>query len=340
MQLQYALYERAERGYCWTWRSTDLSESLLDDFRYRIDLPSDANSILPDHLRGGICKFARIVAGMVQEHVVLYRFFDGGSDAGRPNRLVMLSAWATPRQIAAMPMPYAIVAVLRNKMFDYVSGHSREVHIAEPPFWNSLTAEDEWDSTRIHGMPSAALSTLIDEALEDADNDYILAIKDDVHSLQKKPSVVFDRKRRAPATLPPPEALPSGLETVESGVIEPSLAAGGAVRQPHWFQGIAKGVISVVAVLALLPVAWMAIKGGGILQGGSVKLSPQAEQVVGAFKKLTPDEQERVLRELERVYGQRKSEVTAPALSPFVGGATQHQLPGNRLPNQSKSGKK
>lgn len=340
MHLQYALYERAERGYCWTWRSADLSEGLLDDFRYRIDLPSDANSILPDHLRGGICKFARNIGGVVQEHVVLYRFFDGGSDAGRPNRIVMLSAWASPSQIASMPMPYAIAAVFRNRMFDYVSTHSREVHIAEPPFVNSLTAEEEWDSTKIPRMPSTSLSTFIDEALKDVDNDYVLTIKDNDYSLRKKPSVVLDSKQRPPEASPPPRSSLSNAETAVVRTNTPSITDGGAGRQAHWMQGIAKGVVSAVVILALLAVAWLAIKGGGVLQGGGAILSAQAEQLVGDFKKLSPDEQERVLRELERVYGRRQSQTTTPAPSPYFGGAAPQQIPANGLPNPSKSRKK
>jgi len=346
MRLQYALYERAERGYCWTWRSSELSEGLLDDFRYRIELPSDANAIRPDELRGGICKFARIVNSMLQEHVVLYRFFDGGSDAGRPNRVVMLSAWASPSQIASMSMPYAIASVLQNKMFDYVSGHSREVNIAEPAFVSSLTAEEEWAVTGISRMPPIAMAKFIDEALGDADNDYVLTIRDDKQALQKKPSVVFERKQRMSKVSLPPKTSPSSAETAGVGVSKPMFVGDSVERKPVWFPGIAKGVVPAVAVFAVLAAAWLAVKGQGILQGGSTlqggsaTLSPPAEQLVSTFKKLARDEQERVLRELERVYGQRQSQGMTLGPSPYSGGATKHEIPANGLPIQGKSSKK
>jgi len=310
MRLQYALYERAEAGYRWTWRAPELSDALLDDFVYRIELPTDANSIRPDDFRGGICKFGRPVGTGLQEHAIFYRFFDGGSDAGRPNRVVMLAAWTTPAAISAVPNPYGIMAIFRNKMFEYVSEHSRTVGIPAPHFWDSLTAGDELPPPQSQSIPPAVFVDLI-EGLADEDNDSYLRIMDNEFTLMKKPSVAFGHKKKeraaaeeqrkaAESLLEREVTLKHKAEQVQRTPLTASRQRDmGGDPTPFTFSGITgmpKITIPVaVALLAAILVAFTVLPVGKLLFPGAKGLSREADEVKRLFERLSSEEQAELL---------------------------------------------
>jgi len=337
MELRYALYERTHSGYCWTWRAAGLLDALLDDFRYRVAVPNDSNAINAENLRGGICKFDRIVDSLVEEHVVLYRFFDGGTDAGRPNRVVMLTAWTTPRQVTEMPGRYGVAAVFRNAVFEYVSSNARTVGIDQPPFCDSLTAEEECSRGGPRRMPSAALMEFIDEGLPDKDSTCYLTIADNEYSLQRKPSAACERRekerqsheqqRLAAERERDKEKAASrntdGMEW-ERQVADGNGSIGSVRRRETKGAGLlAKGIILLTALSLCTLIAAGAMRYGNRLGWGGVTLSAEAKRVLSIFQGLSPDEQRRVLAQLEELCEQRQRQ-DGPQVAPTNRGAVSH----------------
>lgn len=191
MHIQYALYERIPKaGFQWTWRADGLTNSLLGDFQYRIKMPTDADTIFPDHLRGGILKFAHGHGSMVDEHVVLYRFYNGGSDEGR-SRVTMLTAWIAIDQLSAPSEANGLVELFHNSTFKHVSNRARTVGIERP---YSLIGNEPLP-TAINPA-SAELAEFL-RGIADQDFDYSLTIDNDTHVVQKTPSVAFTRREEA-----------------------------------------------------------------------------------------------------------------------------------------------
>lgn len=312
MQLRYALYERTQAGYGWTWRAVGLSDALLDDFRYRITVPDDSNSIRPEQLRGGLCKFDRSMGDDMQEHVVLYRFFDGGTDEGRPNRVVMLTAWTTPDQIAESPNRYGLAGLLRNRVFEYVSNNARAVGIAPPPFGESLAADAEFSDSSARRVPSVTLMGFIDNEIKDTDNVYYVTIRDDEYSVQRKPSLAFERKEQER------QAHEKRLLAAERLRVERELAsreAAAANQERHVAAGAGNlrggitsdftegdflmkvGIAATVLMLCVV-VGVVVLQSSRWLGWGQKRLSVEAEAVLTQFKGLEPDEQRTVLTQL------------------------------------------
>jgi hypothetical protein len=319
MNLRYALYERTQSGYCWTWRAPGLPDALLDDFRYRITVPTDSNSIDAEQLRGGICTFDRVVGAVVEEHVVLYRFFDGGSDAGRPNRVVMLTAWTTPKQVAGMPGRYGVVALLRSRVFEYVSINARTVGINHPPFCDSLAADEECPKGGTGRMPAAALMEFIDQGLVDKDNNWHLGIRGDEHSLQRRPSADFERKEKERRSREQqrlavesardepgaPDTQTAGMHWEHQGAARQGRigsttrrGAGGLMKS---FTVVAGGLLCAVVTLAVMRSKW-----------GAPAISPEAAEVLRLFKELPPDEQRLVARDIQAWCDQHQQRFEAP----------------------------
>ena len=306
MQVQYALYERNASGYCWTWRATGLPESLLNDFRYRVVLPNDSNLIATENLRGGICKFDRIVDSRVEEHVVFYRFFDGGTDAGRPNRVVMLTAWTSPEQVSQMRRLYSVASILRNTVFEYVAVNSRTVGIQPPPFCVALTTDEESPADVSRRVPSAALVEFC-ECLADKDSNCELRILDDQYAFQKKPSAACERRVVAEDA--------SKNENRDDGADVGSHGFGtngpdhraegkGAKRLGRQTSGQRGGMGKMVALfsavtLSALAVGWAA-QYGKWSGWGETALSASGEEVLRRFRELPANEQRSVLTRLEQ----------------------------------------
>jgi hypothetical protein len=306
MQLRYALYERTPSGYGWTWRATGLSDKLLDDFIYRIELPTDSNSIRSDQVCGGICKVARVVDGSTQEHVILYRFFDGGSDAGRPNRNVMLTAWTTPTEITLTAGRYGITNVLRGKAFEYVAGTSQQVGIAQPPFLGSLIMDDDCVSAGSPGMPSTSIMEFVDKGCSDEDNDYYLTIKDGDHAVRKKPSAVFHHKekKRKLAEQQIKVVEPVEIRDAENDCEQPpggqsSPPRDAEQRERRGIPGLLKAAIFVaVSLMCVIP---LAIVGARLMPLFGIQPDPvsaEAREVLRLFANLPADQQQHVLSQL------------------------------------------
>jgi hypothetical protein len=190
MFLQYALYERTRNGYQWNWHAADLKESLLDDFLYRIQIPDDANTIRPIDLRGGILKFSQAYGSKVDEHVVLYRFFNGGSDEKGRSRTTMLTAWTSPTKFPAPPIPEAngVLKFFQNPMFKNVAEKAWTIGIEQP---YSLIGDEPLPP--ISETPSPALAEFLN-GLNDENHDYSLTIQNDNHLVQRTPSAAFKYK--------------------------------------------------------------------------------------------------------------------------------------------------
>ena len=185
MRIRYALYERTPNGYQWTWRAEELKDSLLDDFYFRIRMLDDASSIGPEHLCGGILKFAQMNGSKLDEHVVLYRFYNGGSDGGGRSRVTMLAAWTTTDQFPAPSGANGVLGLFRNRTFDLVSDKARTIGIEQP---YSLFSNEPFPSPV--AKSSVALTEFL-HGLTDDDHDYLLMIKNDDHELQKTRSAAF-----------------------------------------------------------------------------------------------------------------------------------------------------
>jgi len=186
MLLRYALYERkSPGGYQWTWRFEDLKDTLLDDFYYRIQMPDNANTIQPTHLRGGIEKFSQVQGSKLDVHLVFYRFYDGGSDEGR-SRVTMLTAWANADQLPALSTANEVLELFRNPIFEDILKKSQTIGIEQP---YSLTSNEPFPAKEV--VPSADLAEF-PRGLTDASNDYSLMIHDDNQTVQKYPSEAFN----------------------------------------------------------------------------------------------------------------------------------------------------
>lgn len=325
MQLRYALYERTPSGYCWTWRAAGLSDVMLDDFLYRIAIPNDSNSIASDNLRGGICKFGRRVGAGVEQHVVLYRFFDGGNDAGRPNRVVMLTAWTTPIQVTGFQERYELSSIFRNDVFEYVSGNARAGGIAPPPFCESLATDEEVRAGGTKRVPSAVLMEFLDEGIPDEGADCHLTLRDNDYAWHKKPSAVCERRQN------------EGLTDLRQNELEKEVRAGDNVgglavtvgkvhpRYKTKAIGAIKASSVVLAVLSLcVLLAAGAVQYGSHYWWGRGTLSKEAVEVVRMFRGLSLGEQRTVLGQLHEQVEKRQLRegyqggTSYPATSPYT----------------------
>jgi|688.fasta_scaffold185277_2 hypothetical protein len=178
MIIRYSLYERTRTGYQWTWHADELKDTLLDDFRYRIHFPDSGKDILSDHLVGGALKFSHVQAGAAQEHVVLFRFFDGGSDEGR-GRVTMLTAWTTVDQFPSVSAEHGILEILKNRTFEEISKKSRKIGIEQP---YSLFSNEPFPGKS--NDASLAVREFVC-GFNDHENDYLLTINNEVHCLKK-----------------------------------------------------------------------------------------------------------------------------------------------------------
>lgn len=183
LQLRYALYERTTTGYQWTWRAGDLKDALLDDFKYRIQMPDDAKDILPSHLVGGLLKFSQVKGASAEDHIVFFRFFNGGSDEGR-SRVTMLAAWTTKSSLDSLTSTNGILDVLRNATFEDVSQKAKAIGIEQP---YSLIANESISTTA--GESSISFERFL-QGIHDEDNDYLLTIRNEQHQLIKTPSAL------------------------------------------------------------------------------------------------------------------------------------------------------
>ncbi|MBX3452826.1 MAG: hypothetical protein KF777_25035 [Planctomycetaceae bacterium] len=193
MHIQYALYERMPKGgFQWTWHAEGLRNSLLGDFQYRIQMPTDPDRIHPDQLCGGILKFAHGQAAKIDEHVVVYRFYNGGSDEGR-SLMTMLTAWIPVDQLSTSSEAQGILALFDCPIFKYVSEKARTVGIERP-----YSLIENVPLPAATEPASAELAEFLD-GLSDEDYDYSLTIHNGTHAVQKTPSVVFKlREAEAP----------------------------------------------------------------------------------------------------------------------------------------------
>jgi hypothetical protein len=194
LQLRYSLYERTTTGYQWTWRAVDLKDTLLDDFRYRIHMPDDAKDILPSHLFGGVLKFSQVKEASAEEHIVFYRFFNGGSDGGR-SRVTMLAAWTTKEALNSITITHDILAVFRNDTFVALSEKSKTIGIEQP---YSLISNEPIPTAA--GLRSTSLEEFLN-GLNDENHDYLLTIRNDKHQLTKTPSAFLRFKESEEARI-------------------------------------------------------------------------------------------------------------------------------------------
>jgi hypothetical protein len=350
MQLRYALYERTQAGYGWTWRAESLSDALLDDFRYRIAVPDDSNSIRPEQLRGGICRFDGVMDGAVQEHVVLYRFFDGGSDAGRPNRVVMLTAWIMPDQVVKLPSRYGVTAILRNQVFEYVSNNARAVGITPPPFCPTLSASEEIPASATRRMPASALMEFMDSGLVDPDNNYYVTIRDNEYSLQRKPSASFGRKEKerqayenqrlaAERARVEQEATSRKAVAKEQERERQVAARAGSLGGTSSSDGEGRGFVMKIGITATALMLCAVIGLGFMRSGdwwgwGKKTLSAEAEAVLRQFKDLQPDEQRTVLGQLSDWVEQRQLPQNRPSMPVDPGRGAEPRQPTPASPKQ------
>lgn len=320
MQLQYALYERTPGGYRWTWRAVALGDTLLNEFLFRIDLPTDSNAIRADQLRGGICKFVRRVDDTGQQHVVLYRFFDGGSDAGRPHRVVMLTAWTTPGEIAYALTRCNVTTFLRGQVFEYVAGRSQKVGIEQPAFLDSLVTEEDCDSNRPLGTPLASVTDFVYQGCPDEENDYYLVINDSEAVLSRKRSINGVGKKKEPdITRQPPPVVKGGksgkqLLPVSSGQAYPGQRVGGSIgpkegealkRGPGLAFILPCGAVLVALTLVVAAALLRGVTWDSLVGGERSRYRIEAAEVLRVFGTWTLDQQQEILAQLAREHQQR-----------------------------------
>lgn len=308
LQLHYALYERMPNGYQWTWRAEDLKDSLLDDFRYRIRMPDDANTVGTEHLHGGILKFAQVHGSKVDEHVVLYRFYNAGSDEGR-SRVTMLTAWARTDQVPVSPAADGILEFFRTPMFEDVSDQARTIGIEQPLF---LIRDEPLPAAG--DAPSAALAEFL-RGLTDEDHDYSLTIQNDNHAVQKTPSAAFkfreaeavkrkreDEQRRADqikqetqrqADKKKREDEEAEKQKHERNRVEKEKRE--QARKNRIRHILKSTMILIGVVLSVFVGVVLLVHGPWSGSWNSPRLSPAAQQVVDHFMKLSPDDQRQVL---------------------------------------------
>ncbi len=317
----------------------ELKESLLDDFRYRIEMPDNAHEIRSEHLRGGILKFAQVRGSDVDEHVVIYRFFNGGSDEGR-SRVTMLSAWTTCDQFPSAAEAYGVLEILVNQTFESISQQARTIGIERP---YSLIANELLPSKV--NLPSKALADFLC-GLADEDHDYSLTIYNDIHALKKTPSAFYiyksneaarknreedlrraeQQKQKAEQEKHEAEQEKRALDQArgESQVEKLSVKKTSKQReQPISNKSMAesetsdnpkaenrKSVVerglSLLLVLTSLAVfSLLVILAKDFFWGSPETLSPTAQQVVERFSNLSRQDQLRVLNRLQTIVNQQ-----------------------------------
>jgi len=340
-QLYYALYERTSNGYQWTWHANNLNDSLLDDFRYRIQMPDDASSIRPEDLWGGILKFAHVQGSKLDEHVVLYRFFNGGSDEGR-SRVTMLAAWTTKDQFPAPSAATGVLGLLRNRTFEDVSHKAWRIGIERP---YSLISNEPLPANV--DACSVALRELLC-GLTDEDHDYSLTIQNDNHVLTKTLSAALEH-REAEAAKRNMEAEERKAEQEKREAEEAKFRADEMRREAEQAAIFAKSpqqqrvrlekkkrlqrrkitmptirrflaILVGCVVLVMATFFWQAYS----LWNSPEVFSPAAQEVVDRFGKLTRDDQTRVFNELERIMNERKQ---IPSPMPIEPGPAKTRLP-------------
>jgi len=200
-------------------------------------------------------------------------------------------------------------------VFEYVSNNARAVGIAPPPFCESLTADAEFSVDGARRVPAALLMEFIDTRLHDVEHNYYVTIKDDEYSLQRKPSLAFERKEkerqayeqqalaaerlRVERELASREAAAAKLKTqVDAGA---SSSIGRKTSEVTGGDLLMKLGISTVALMLCAVIGAGLLQKAGVFGWGPKKLSAEAEAVLQMFGQLAPEEQVIVVRQLEKM---------------------------------------
>jgi hypothetical protein len=302
MQIHYALYERLTGGYGWSWHSNELPKPLRNDFFHRITLPNDSNTIELDDLRGGIYRF--------DKWTILYRFFNGGKDeGGRPNRIVMLTAWISTQDLVDRNVD--LLQIFHNKTFQWVQEHSKTVgidrpfalnetiHLLEPPI--AITVDDAVYNDFLYN-------------LADKDNDYNLLINNKRLTLEKKTSALFkENETKVLIDVPKTPKQPQQPHISISPPLPPK-----SPPKPKFLKFVTTIIILfIVLFIVILGFGiYIAKNGNDISESGPTNTSPQTlpeipvnsvtsskrEQIMELFQQLPSQEQEKLLDELKNLY--------------------------------------
>ena len=310
LQLRYALFERMPNGYQWTWYAEGLKKSLLYDFFYRIQMPDDASTNLPEHIQGGILKFAHVHESKVDEHVVLYRFYNGGRDErGRP-RVTMLTAWATTDQLPAPQAANGILELFRSPMFKSILDKAKTIGIERP---YSLIVDEPLPATLV--SPSVPLADFL-RGSADENHHYSFTIQKDNLVLEKKSSAAF-KYREAEAANRKREDEQHNKDQMKREAEEKKRLADERKRkadeQKREQARLAKekrrqgrkGWMILIVTLIAIPssIVIVYVKWDG--SWNPPVLSPAAQNVVDRFKKLPLQDQQHVLVKLQSIVDER-----------------------------------
>ena len=309
MHIYYALYDPSVStdGNYWSWSAPEV-QSLRNRFYGDVavkHLPPNPNDLQSNDIWGGLVRLS--------DWTVIYRYFNGGWDRqGRPGRYILMTAWVPASEAQRVDL----LPILTNETFLHVDENAADIPIP-PPF----ALKEHWTGDAVIPSSFQEGTTPFNDLTEAMRT--FAAIPSDRKAKFKIAEIrIIKTAETQKFVLDVPELIEPhhGQRAVEIPLQETPLPSSNASPKPtgqqpkknnytaladtrpsiFMYGKVIAGSLFVLFLLAILCVLIFSL-----VPNKTPPLSPKQQEIKNQFERLTPNDQERLLQELQKSYDKR-----------------------------------